>query len=483
MESIMTTRLASDRNPGAETSSRRAEGWRPDSWRFYPVVQMPNYTDAEALKEVERKLASYPPLVFAGEARRLKAELAKVAKGEAFLLQGGDCAESFDEHSADNIRDFFRVFLQMAVVTAFSGGVPVVKVGRIAGQFAKPRSSDIETVNGVDLPSYRGDIVNDIAFSPEARQPDPRRQIEAYRQSAATLNLLRAFATGGYANLSNAHQWMLGFVKDSPQSHRYQELANRITEALDFMRACGIDPQSHPEMRTTDIFTSHEALLLGYEQALTRVDSTSGDWYATSGHLLWIGDRTRQPDHAHVEYFRGIRNPIGIKCGPSLSADGLLRLLDILQPDNEAGRITLICRFGADKVGEHLPALIRAVEKEGRTVVWSCDPMHGNTIKAGSGYKTRPFDRILSEIKTFFDVHAAEGTFAGGVHLEMTGKNVTECTGGARAISDEDLRDRYHTYCDPRLNAEQSIELAFLVAELLKRERQARARPDAAAAE
>ncbi|HQS10854.1 MAG TPA: 3-deoxy-7-phosphoheptulonate synthase class II [Xanthobacteraceae bacterium] len=479
----MTTRLASDRNPGAETSSRRAEGWRPDSWRFYPVVQMPNYTDAEALKEVERKLASYPPLVFAGEARRLKAELAKVAKGEAFLLQGGDCAESFDEHSADNIRDFFRVFLQMAVVTAFSGGVPVVKVGRIAGQFAKPRSSDIETVNGVDLPSYRGDIVNDIAFSPEARQPDPRRQIEAYRQSAATLNLLRAFATGGYANLSNAHQWMLGFVKDSPQSHRYQELANRITEALDFMRACGIDPQSHPEMRTTDIFTSHEALLLGYEQALTRVDSTSGDWYATSGHLLWIGDRTRQPDHAHVEYFRGIRNPIGIKCGPSLSADGLLRLLDILQPDNEAGRITLICRFGADKVGEHLPALIRAVEKEGRTVVWSCDPMHGNTIKAGSGYKTRPFDRILSEIKTFFDVHAAEGTFAGGVHLEMTGKNVTECTGGARAISDEDLRDRYHTYCDPRLNAEQSIELAFLVAELLKRERQARARPDAAAAE
>ncbi|MEP9369753.1 3-deoxy-7-phosphoheptulonate synthase class II [Xanthobacter sp. VNH20] len=479
----MTTRFVSDRNPGAETTSRRAEGWRPDSWRFYPVVQMPNYTDAEALTEVERKLASYPPLVFAGEARRLKAELAKVAKGEAFLLQGGDCAESFDEHSADNIRDFFRVFLQMAVVTAFSGGVPVVKVGRIAGQFAKPRSSDIETVNGVDLPSYRGDIVNDIAFTPEARQPDPRRQIEAYRQSAATLNLLRAFATGGYANLSNAHQWMLGFVKDSPQSHRYQELANRITEALDFMRACGIDPQSHPEMRTTDIFTSHEALLLGYEQALTRVDSTSGDWYATSGHLLWIGDRTRQPDHAHVEYFRGIRNPIGIKCGPSLTGDGLLRLLDILQPDNEAGRITLICRFGADKVGEHLPGLIRAVEKEGRTVVWSCDPMHGNTIKAGSGYKTRPFDRILSEIKTFFDVHAAEGTFAGGVHLEMTGKNVTECTGGARAISDEDLRDRYHTYCDPRLNAEQSIELAFLVAELLKRERQARARPDVAAAE
>ncbi|OYX84799.1 MAG: 3-deoxy-7-phosphoheptulonate synthase class II, partial [Azorhizobium sp. 32-67-21] len=294
----MPTRSVSDRTPSAEISSRRAEGWRPDTWRFYPVVQMPSYPDMDELAAVERKLASYPPLVFAGEARRLKADLAKVAQGDAFLLQGGDCAESFDEHSADNIRDFFRVFLQMAVVLTFSGGSPVVKVGRIAGQFAKPRSSDFETVDGVDLPSYRGDIVNDIAFTPEARIPDPRRQIEAYRQSAATLNLLRAFANGGYANLSNAHQWMLGFVKDSPQSHRYQELAGRITEALDFMRACGIDPQSHPEMRTTDFFTSHEALLLGYEQAMTRVDSTSGDWYATSGHLLWIGDRTRQPDHA-----------------------------------------------------------------------------------------------------------------------------------------------------------------------------------------
>lgn len=479
----MPTRSVSDRTPSAEISSRRAEGWRPDTWRFYPVVQMPSYPDTEELAAVERKLASYPPLVFAGEARRLKAELAKVARGEAFLLQGGDCAESFDEHSADNIRDFFRVFLQMAVVLTFSGGSPVVKVGRIAGQFAKPRSSDFETVNGVDLPSYRGDIVNDIAFTPDARVPDPRRQIEAYRQSAATLNLLRAFANGGYANLSNAHQWMLGFVKDSPQSHRYQELAGRITEALDFMRACGIDPQSHPEMRTTDFFTSHEALLLGYEQAMTRVDSTSGDWYATSGHLLWIGDRTRQPDHAHVEYFRGIRNPIGIKCGPSLQPDGLIRLLDILQPDNEAGRITLICRFGADKVGDHLPALIRAVEKEGRNVVWSCDPMHGNTIKAGSGYKTRPFERIQSEIQSFFDVHRAEGTYAGGIHLEMTGKNVTECTGGARAISDEDLRDRYHTYCDPRLNADQAIEIAFLVAELLKRERIARGKPEVVAAE
>jgi 3-deoxy-7-phosphoheptulonate synthase len=478
----MVTRPQSASVPGAE-ASRRAEGWRPDSWRFYPGLQMPDYPDKGALADVETKLASYPPLVFAGEARRLKAELARVAKGEAFLLQGGDCAESFDEHSADNIRDFFRVFLQMAVVMTFAGGSPVVKVGRIAGQFAKPRSSDTETENGVTLPSYRGDIVNDIAFTPEARIPDPRRQIEAYRQSAATLNLLRAFATGGYANLENAHQWMLGFVKDSPQSSRYQELADRITQALDFMRACGINPQSHPEMRTTDFFTSHEALLLGYEQAMTRVDSTSGDWYDTSGHLLWIGDRTRQADHAHVEFFRGIRNPIGIKCGPSLSGEGLVRLLDILQPDNEAGRITLICRFGADKVGEHLPGLIRAVEKEGRTVVWSCDPMHGNTIKAASGYKTRPFERIQSEIRSFFDIHAAEGTFAGGVHLEMTGKNVTECTGGARAISDEDLRDRYHTYCDPRLNAEQAIETAFLVAELLKRERLARGRPQVVAAE
>ena len=460
-----------------------SKGWTKSDWRAKPRVQMPDYPDKAALAEVEAKLASYPPLVFAGEARRLKAELARVAKGEAFLLQGGDCAESFDEHSADNIRDFFRVFLQMAVVMTFAGGSPVVKVGRIAGQFAKPRSSDTETENGVTLPSYRGDIVNDIAFTPEARIPDPRRQIEAYRQSAATLNLLRAFATGGYANLENAHQWMLGFVKDSPQSSRYQELADRITQALDFMRACGINPQSHPEMRTTDFFTSHEALLLGYEQAMTRVDSTSGDWYATSGHLLWIGDRTRQPDHAHVEYFRGIRNPIGIKCGPSLTGEGLIRLLDILQPDNEAGRISLICRFGADKVGEHLPGLIRAVEKEGRNVVWSCDPMHGNTIKAASGYKTRPFERIQSEIRSFFDIHAAEGTFAGGVHLEMTGKNVTECTGGARAISDEDLRDRYHTFCDPRLNAEQAIETAFLVAELLKRERLARGRPQVVAAE
>jgi len=447
-----------------------AARWTPDSWRSKPIVQVPEYPDLKALAETERTLASFPPLVFAGEARALKRALAKVAAGDAFLLQGGDCAESFVEHSANNIRDFFRVFLQMAVVMTFAGSFPVVKVGRIAGQFAKPRSSPTEKQNGVELPTYRGDIINDIAFTKEARTPDPRRQLEAYRQSAATLNLLRAFSTGGYANLSNAHQWMLGFVKDSPQAHRYEELSARITEALDFMRACGIDPETHPEMRTTDFYTSHEALLLGYEEAMTRVDSTSGDWYDTSGHLVWIGDRTRQPDHAHVEFCRGIKNPIALKCGPSLTADGLLKLLDILDPEREPGRMTLICRFGAGKVEAHLPALIRAMKKDKRTVVWSCDPMHGNTLTA-NGYKTRRFEQILQEVKEFFAVAAREGIHAGGVHLEMTGQNVTECMGGARAIGEMDLSDRYHTFCDPRLNADQAIEMAFLVADLLKRER------------
>jgi len=445
--------------------------WSPESWRARPVEQAPVYRDAVALAEVERQLAGYPPLVFAGEARKLKRALGKAAAGEAFLLQGGDCAESFAEHSADNIRDFFRVFLQMAVVMTFAAASPIIKVGRVAGQFAKPRSSDNETINGVSLPSYRGDIVNDIEFTEAARIPDPRRQIEAYRQSAATLNLLRAFATGGYANLENAHRWMLGFVKDSPHSQRYQEVADRITETLGFMRAIGLDPEAHPELRATDFYTSHEALLLGYEQAMTRLDSTSGDYYATSGHMIWIGDRTRQPGGAHVEYARGVRNPIGLKCGPSLQPDELIRLIDILDPAQEAGRLTLICRFGADKVETALPPLLRAVKREGRKVLWSCDPMHGNTIKAATGYKTRPLERIAAEIRSFFAVHRAEGTYAGGVHLEMTGKNVTECTGGARAISEADLHDRYHTYCDPRLNAEQAIELAFLVAELLKQER------------
>jgi 3-deoxy-7-phosphoheptulonate synthase len=419
------------------------------------------------LDATEARLSKFPPLVFAGEARRLKASLAKVANGESFLLQGGDCAESFAEHGADTIRDFFRAFLQMAVVLTFGAQKPVVKVGRIAGQFAKPRSSGIEKKGDIELPSYRGDIINGIEFTEEARIPNPERQIMAYRQSAATLNLLRAFAMGGYANLDNVHKWMLGFVKDSPQAERYRALADRISETMDFMAAIGITPENNPSLRETDFFTSHEALLLGYEEALTRVDSTSGDWYATSGHMIWIGDRTRQPDHAHVEYCRGIKNPIGLKCGPSLTADGLLELIDILNPANEAGRLTLICRFGHDKVAEHLPRLIRAVEREGRKVVWSCDPMHGNTITLNN-YKTRPFDRILTEVENFFQIHYAEGTHPGGIHIEMTGNDVTECTGGARALTGEDLQDRYHTHCDPRLNADQALELAFLLAENLK---------------
>ncbi|TAH69351.1 MAG: 3-deoxy-7-phosphoheptulonate synthase class II [Rhodopseudomonas palustris] len=459
-----------------------SERWTPDSWRSKPVQQMPDYPDLKHLGEVEAQLASFPPLVFAGEARNLKKQLARVCAGEAFLLQGGDCAESFAEHGANNIRDFFRVLLQMAVVMTYAGAVPVVKVGRIAGQFAKPRSSPFEKRDGVELPSYRGDIVNDIGFTVEARTPDPHRQLMAYRQSAATLNLLRAFATGGYANLGSVHQWMLGFLKDSQQSRRYKELADRISDALNFMRACGLNLESHPELRSTEIFTSHEALLLGYEQAFTRIDSTTGDWYATSGHMLWIGDRTRQLDHGHIEYFRGIRNPIGLKCGPSLKTDELLKLIDILNPDNEPGRLTLISRFGAEKIGDHLPAMIRAVQREGRAVVWSCDPMHGNTVSSTTGYKTRPFDRILSEVKSFFSIHGAEGSHPGGVHLEMTGQDVTECLGGARAITDEDLNNRYHTACDPRLNAEQSIDMAFLIAELLKQGRAGKTSPMPAAA-
>lgn len=452
--------------------------WTPDSWRNFPVVQVPSYEDTAKLANVEKTLAGFPPLVFAGEARKLKRRLAKVSEGKGFLLQGGDCAESFAEHSADNIRDFFRVFLQMSVVLTFAGGQPVVKVGRIAGQFAKPRSSPTETVDGVELPIYRGDIVNGAEPTLEARKPDPQRQIMAYRQSAATLNLLRAFAQGGYANLEHVHKWTLGFLKDSPAFEQYQELSDRITEALGFMRACGINADTAPQLRQTDFFTSHEALLLGYEQALTRVDSTSGDWYATSGHMLWIGDRTRQPDHAHVEFCRGVRNPIGLKCGPSLKPDELVRLIDKLNPDNEPGRLTLIARFGADKVDKHLPELIRAVKREGRAVVWSCDPMHGNTIKATSGYKTRPFEAILAEVRRFMAVHQAEGSHAGGIHVEMTGKDVTECTGGMRALRDEDLNDRYHTFCDPRLNAAQALELAFLVSAEIKKEMASRPQLD-----
>ena len=457
-----------------------AQDWSPDSWRGKPALQMPNYPDAAALKATEERLASFPPLVFAGEARALKDHLARVCAGEAFLLQGGDCAESFAEHGADNIRDFFRVFLQMAVVLTFGATKPVVKVGRIAGQFAKPRSSDMESQGDVSLPSYRGDVVNGIEFNETARIPDPERQIMAYRQSAATLNLLRAFAQGGYANLNHVQEWTLDFVKNSPQAAKYGELSDRISETLEFMKAIGFDADHNARLRETEFYTSHEALLLGYEEALTRSDSITNEPYATSGHMVWIGDRTRQEDHAHVEYCRGIKNPLGLKCGPTTTPDSLLKLIDILSPDNEAGRLTLIARFGHDKVEEHLPPLIRAVEREGRKVIWSCDPMHGNTVSAG-GFKTRPFDRVMGEVNAFFDVHGAEGTYAGGVHVEMTGKDVTECTGGARAISDDDLGSRYHTHCDPRLNADQSLELAFLIAERLKKTKSGKPREEQAA--
>ena len=450
----------------------------PETWRNKPIEQAPVYPNLGQLADVEAQLKTFPPLVFAGEARSLKAKLAQVAKGEAFLLQGGDCAESFAEHGADNIRDFFRVFLQMAVVLTFAGGVPVVKLGRVAGQFAKPRSSGMEEQGGKSLPSYRGDIVNATEFTEAARTPDPQRMLMAYRQSAATLNLLRAFAQGGYANLEHVHRWTLGFLKDSPAGHRYADLAEHIAESLRFMRACGITPENTPQLRTSNFYTSHEALLLGYEQALTRVDSTTGDWYATSGHFLWIGDRTRQLDHAHVDYLRGIKNPIGVKIGPSMSADELLKLIDLLNPQNEPGRLTLIARFGADKVGKYLPQLINAVKREGKIVVWACDPMHGNTIKAANGYKTRPFDLILKEVEAFFDIHRSEGTYAGGIHVEMTGQNVTECVGGAKAVTETDLSDRYHTHCDPRLNADQSLELAFIVAERLRRDREGRPEPE-----
>ena len=442
--------------------------WTPSSWRSKPISQVPAYPDAAELAEAERVLSTFPPLVFAGEARDLKTKLAAVARGEAFLLQGGDCAESFAEHGADHIRDFFRVFLQMAVVLTHGASKPVVKVGRVAGQFAKPRSADTETIDGVELPSYRGDIINAIEFTEGARRPEPDRMLQAYRQSAATLNLLRAFSMGGYAELTRIHEWTMGFMKGSNWNVRFEEVARKIDDAITFMSALGINPENTPALKQTSFFTSHEALLLGYEEALTRRDSITNDWYATSGHMLWIGDRTRQPDGAHVEYFAGIDNPIGIKCGPTLSNDDLLRLLDRLNPTDEAGRITLISRFGSDKIHDHLPRLIETVQRAGRTVVWCSDPMHGNTIKASTGFKTRPFERVLSEVKSFFDIHREMGTYAGGVHIEMTGDDVTECVGGLSAVTEATLADRYNTYCDPRLNASQALELAFLVAEQIQ---------------
>jgi len=450
--------------------------WNPESWRSHEAIQMPEYPDQQALAEVEKELKSYPPLVFAGEARALTAELAEVAAGRAFLLQGGDCAESFAEFHPNNIRDTFRVILQMAVVLTYASQLPVVKVGRMAGQFAKPRSAPTEEIGGVSLPSYRGDIINDIAFTPEGRIPDPKRMIRAYSQSAATLNLLRAFAQGGYANLHQVHAWTLDFMERSPWAAQYQEVANRIGDALDFMAACGINPDTVPQLKGTAFYTSHEALLLPYEQALTRQDSLTGGWYDTSAHMIWIGDRTRFEGSAHVEFLRGVGNPIGLKCGPSLEPDALLRMLDTLDPNRVPGRITLITRYGHDKIEAHLPKLVRAVKAEGRPVVWSCDPMHGNVIKTGNGFKTRPFDRILAEVRGFFAVHRAEGTHGGGIHAEMTGQNVTECTGGAMALTDEGLADRYNTHCDPRLNAGQSIELAFLLAEMLNQEMKERER-------
>jgi len=446
--------------------------WSPDSWRARPIKQVPAYPSPEKLAAMEAKLRGYPPLVFAGEARRLRASLAQVADGRAFVLQGGDCAESFSDFTANIIRDTFRVLLQMAVVLTFGASVPVVKMGRMAGQYAKPRSSDTETIGDETLPTYRGDIVNGPEFTAEARVPDPARMELGYFQSAGTLNLLRAFATGGYADLHEVHRWNLGFVSRSPMEARYRDLTARIDETLGFMAACGMTSKSTPQIRETEFFTSHEALLLPYEQALTRIDSTSGDWYACSAHFLWVGDRTRQPEGAHVEFLRGVKNPLGLKVGPTTSIDDLLRLIDTLDPENEPGRLTLISRMGAEKVEKLLPALVRAVKREGRRVVWLSDPMHGNTITTANKLKTRNFDAILKEVRGFFDVHAAEGSWAGGVHVEMTGRNVTECVGGAHKLTEADLSQSYETFCDPRLNAEQSLELAFLVAEELKARRQ-----------
>lgn len=443
-----------------------SQTWSPESWRSKPIQQQPVYPDAEHLARVEQTLAGYPPLVFAGEARELRRQFSEVTQGRAFLLQGGDCAESFAEFSAGKIRDTFKVLLQMAIAMTFAAGCPVVKVGRMAGQFAKPRSSGEETIDGVTLPAYRGDIVNGIGFNEKNRVPDPERLLQAYHQSTASLNLLRAFAQGGFADLHQVHQWNLDFIASAELTEKYGQLADRIDETLAFMRACGLE--NAPQVRETSFFTAHEALLLNYEQAFAHRDSLTGDWYDCSAHMLWIGDRTRQLDGAHVEFLRGVGNPIGVKVGPSMDSDELIRLIDILNPDNDPGRLNLIVRMGADKVEQHLPRLIRAVQGEGRQVLWSSDPMHGNTIKASSGYKTRDFAQVLNEVKQFFQVHQAENSYPGGIHIEMTGQNVTECIGGTRPITEAGLSDRYHTHCDPRLNADQSLELAFLIADTLK---------------
>ena len=447
--------------------------WQPNSWRDRPILQVPDYPNEDKVAAVEAKLAAMPPLVFAGEAQRLRDQLGAVAEGKAFLLQGGDCAESFAEFSANNIRDSFRVLLQMAVVLTFGAAMPVVKIGRLAGQFAKPRSAPTEVIDGIELPSYRGDMVNAMGFTDDERTPDPKRLLRVYEQSSATLNLLRAFAQGGLADLTKVHSWVVGFLRDTPEAARFEELAGRIQESLEFMRACGVTSKTARPLAETDFYTSHEALLLNYEEALTRRDTITDEqgWYATSAHMIWIGDRTRQPDGAHVEYMKGIANPIGLKCGPSLDPDELLRLIDVLNPDNIPGRLTLIARMGADKVRGGLPPLVKAVQKSGAKVVWCCDPMHGNTIKASTGFKTRRVDDIMAEVRGFFEVHDEIGTHPGGVHFEMTGQNVTECVGGVVDVTEARLGDRYHTHCDPRLNGGQALELAFLIADLLKKRR------------
>ena len=441
--------------------------WSPNSWRSKPAKHMPKYKDENLLKESLDKIKKFPPLVFAGEARSLKSKLAKVAKGEAFLLQGGDCAESFADFHPDNIKNSFKVILQMAVVLTFGASCPVVKVGRIAGQFAKPRSSDKETINGVELESYKGDIINGIEFTDSDRAPNPERLIQAYNQSASTLNLLRAFSQGGYANLNKIHQWNLNFIEEE-KANKFAEIADRIDECLAFMKACGINDGNVSQIYETEFFTSHEALLLDYEEALTRIDSTSGKWYDVSAHMLWVGDRTRQLEGAHIEFVKGIENPIGIKVGPTSDPEEIVKIIDQINPKNEPGKVTLICRMGADKIDNHLPSIIQKVNNEGKIVVWACDPMHGNTIKSKTGYKTRPVNNIFSEIQKFFAIHKNLGTYPGGIHLEMTGSDVTECMGGLQQITDEDLKNRYHTFCDPRLNASQSLEIAFLISEYLK---------------
>jgi 3-deoxy-7-phosphoheptulonate synthase len=442
--------------------------WAPNSWRSLPIEQTPVYRDSEALAEVENQLSGFPPLVFAGEARNLKRQLAEVAAGRAFLLQGGDCAESFAEFSAAKIRDTFKVLLQMAIVMTFAAGCPVVKVGRMAGQFAKPRSANDETLDGVTLPAYRGDIVNGIGFDEKSRVPDPERLLQSYHQSTATLNLLRAFAQGGFADLHQVHKWNLDFIANSALAEKYSQLADRIDETLAFMRACGIDLHDDAALQGVDFYTSHEALILPYEQALTRRDSLTGDWYDCSAHMLWIGDRTRQLDSAHVEFLRGVHNPIGLKVGPSMSADELLTLCSVLNPENIPGRLTLISRMGAAKITAALPPLVEAVRDAGHVVVWACDPMHGNTFKTSEGHKTRHFDDVLAETAAFFSIHQALGTWPGGLHIELTGDNVTECLGGGERLVEGDLSSNYTSICDPRLNATQSLDLAFSVAEFLQ---------------